>query len=87
MTDESHGNRKRRSTRSAGKDGGTEGVAAVQWTQDQAVAYESARDCIAHLISHYSDLIEEGRRRGLDQMWLDEYERQITRLAAERQHL
>jgi hypothetical protein len=58
-----------------------------KWTQDQAVAYECARDCITHLMSCYSALIEDGLRRDIAPLELDAYEREIKRLAQERQEL
>lgn len=62
-------------------------VVARNGPQDQAVAYECAQDCMTHLMACYSALIEDGLRSGMGPQGLDVYEREITRLAQERQAL
>lgn len=58
-----------------------------KWTQDQAIAFECARECITHLMACYSALIEDGSRFKMSPYQISAYEREITRLADERREL
>lgn len=65
----------------------TEDASSSQWTQDEAVAYECARDCITHLISCYVALADAAERRGNNKAELQAYEEKIESLALERKEL
>lgn len=55
---------------------------AAKWTQDEAVAYECARECITHLMAHYSALLETENAMCVERA--AEYEHKLEMLAQER---
>lgn len=58
------------------------------WTQDQAIAYETARECINDLIGIYTDLVESERTSDKpDDAKVAAYNAMRITLAAERQDL
>lgn len=59
-----------------------------QWTQEEAIAYECARECITALIGVYtSELYGERARSAPDQAVIDRINQKIDRLFAERMDL
>ena len=58
------------------------------WTQDDAIAYETARECLNDLIGIYTDLVERERvSLNPDGAKVAEYNARRLCLAAERQDL
>lgn len=56
-----------------------------QWTQEEAIAFESARECITHLMAIQSSLLcEEENKRNPDQTSIDKYKAELSRLFKER---
>ena len=60
----------------------------AKWTQEQAVAFECARECITDMMGIYSTKIaEEEGKTDPDRAVLTELENELTRLARERSSL
>lgn len=56
-----------------------------QWTQDEAIAFECARECITDLMGIQSGLLcEEENKRSPNQTSIDKYKVDLSRLFKER---
>jgi len=56
-----------------------------QWTQEDVIAFESARECITHLMAIQSSLLyEEEKKSKPDQARIDGFKAELSRLLKER---
>jgi predicted aminopeptidase len=60
----------------------------AQWTQDEAIAYECARECITHLRAIYTaEIYDEERKAAPDRARIDALRVEQARLYRERKGL